>query len=56
MRQKYARTRDIEGNPFAEAHKQYKDNDEYCSRHALFTKTRPLIAYYGPLPKVMKLW
>lgn len=56
IRQKYARTRDIEGNPFRSEHLKYKDNDEYCKNHPIFQKSRPLIQYYGSLPRVMKLW
>jgi len=41
---------------YPEMLKGFKDVDEYCSKHSLFTGMRPIINYNGPLPKVMRLW
>jgi hypothetical protein len=32
------------------------DPNHYCKYHELFRGTRPVIRYFGALPKVMKLW
>ena len=59
-RKKFAQCRRIcekyPDTPYATEILSFPDNDTYCRNHEIFKKTRPLINYYGPLPKVMKLW
>lgn len=41
---------------FTPAFKDFKDVNEYCSKHDIFKGTRPLIRYDGKLPFWMGLW
>lgn len=58
LRNKYSKYRETNdpNDPFREERMKYKTNDEFCSRHDLFRGFRPFQFYFGPLPKVMKLW
>ena len=54
LRRKYAQCMEIYPDSFKKA--GIENVNQYCASHEVFRKTRPLIVYDGPHPKVMMLW
>ncbi len=54
LRRKYAQCMNIYSESFKKA--GFENVDQYCAKHEVFRKTRPLIVYDGSHPKVLGLW